>query len=70
MSGPIIPGFRAGYRTTTAMFKWILLIATIGSILLVYVFRRAVQDADKIYKDAGYPESNQFFKEPPKEANK
>jgi len=40
------------------------------SILLVYVFRRAVQDADKIYKDAGYPESNQFFKEPPKEANK
>jgi hypothetical protein len=70
MSGPIIPGFRHGYRTTTAMFKWILLIAAIGSILLVYVFKRALQDADKIYKDAGYPESSRFFKEPNKEANK
>jgi hypothetical protein len=66
----IIPGFRSGYRTTTAMFKWILLIAAIGSILLVYVFRRALQDADKIYQDAGYPESSRFFKEPKKEANK
>jgi hypothetical protein len=64
MSGPIIPGFRAGYRTTTAMFKWILLIAAIGSILLIYVFRRALQDVDKIYHDAGYPESSRFFKEP------
>ena len=55
MSGPIIPGFRAGYRTTTAMFKWILLITAIGSMLLIYVFRRALQDVDKIYQDAGYP---------------
>ena len=70
MSGPIIPEFRAGYRTTTAMFKWILLIAAIGSALLVYVFRRALQDVDKIYQDAGYPESSQFLKEPKKEANK
>jgi hypothetical protein len=70
MSGPIIPGFRAGYRTTTAIFKWILLIAAIGSILLVHVFRRALQDADKIYQDAGYPESSRFFKEPKPEAPK
>ena len=70
MSGPIIPGFRAGYRTTTAMFKWILLIAAIGCILLAYVFRRAVQDADKIYQDAGYPEDSKFFKEKKKEAPK
>jgi hypothetical protein len=70
MSGPIIPGFRAGYRTTTAMFKWILLIAAIGSMLLVYVFWRAVRDVDKIYKDAGYPESSRFFKDPKKGANK
>jgi len=70
MSGPIIPGFRAGYRTTTAMFKWILLIAAIGSILLVYVFKRALQDADKIYQDSGYPESSRFFKEQKKEVPK
>lgn len=63
MSGPIIPGFRAGYRTTTAMFKWILLIPAIGSMLLIYVFRRALQDVDKIYKNADYPESSRFYKE-------
>jgi hypothetical protein len=70
MSGPIIPGFRAGYRTTTAMFKWILLITAIGCLLLAYVFRRAVQDADKIYQDAGYPENSRFFKDKKSEAPK
>lgn len=52
------------------MFKWILLIAAIGSLLLVYVFKRALQDADNIYKDAGYPESSRFFKEPKTEVPK
>jgi hypothetical protein len=63
MTGPIIPGIGRGYRTTTAMFKWVVLIAVVGAILLVYAFRWAVRDADQIYKDAGYPDSSRFLKD-------
>ena len=51
---PILPGSRSDYRTTTDAFKWILLIVVLGVVALFYVFKKAVSDADQIYKDAGY----------------
>lgn len=57
----MLPGSRSDYRTTTGTFKWIVLIAVLGSLALVWVFRKAVQDADQIYKDAGYSEDSLFI---------
>ena len=52
--GGILPGSRHDYRTTPGMFKWIVLIAIIGSIAFAWILRIAVKDANQIYKDAGY----------------
>ncbi len=54
----MLPGSRSGYRTTTGAFKWIILIAILGSIALVWVFKKAVTDVDQIYRDAGYSEDS------------
>lgn len=52
--GPIIPGLSHGYRTTAGMFKWIVLIGVIGAVVLFFVFRRAIQEADDIYDKSGF----------------
>ena len=49
----MLPGSRTGYKTTTAAFRWIILIVMLGTIALVWVFWTALKDADKIYKDSG-----------------
>jgi hypothetical protein len=60
--GPILPGSRSGYRTTSGAFKWIIVIVILGAIALFFTFRQALKDVDKIYEDAGYPESSRFIK--------
>lgn len=60
--GPILPGSRSGYRTTSGAFKWIVVIVILGAIALFFTFRQALKDVDKIYEDAGYPESSRFIK--------
>ena len=56
MSGPILPGSRQGYRTTTCAFKWIILIALLGAAAMVWVFWTALKEADAIYDKSGYSE--------------
>ena len=52
MAGFFIPGSRRGYRSTTAALKWIVLIAVLGTLLFLYVFRKAVKDTDEMYKQS------------------
>jgi hypothetical protein len=52
--GAIIPSLRPGYRTTTGAFKWILLVALIGSVILYFVFREAIRESDDIYDKSGF----------------
>jgi len=54
MAGPILPGSRSDYRTTTAAFKWIVIIVVLGTVAMVWVFWTALKDADLIYEKAGY----------------
>ena len=61
----IIPGMSHGYRTTTGMYKWIILVAVVGAIGLVWVFRLALRDADEIGRKAGYPKNSQYLPDDP-----
>lgn len=58
MPSPILPGSRSDYRTTTAAFKWIILIVVLGTLALVWVFKKAVTDADDIYRKSGYSDDS------------
>jgi hypothetical protein len=49
-----IPSLPHGYRTTTGAFKWILLIAAVGAVLLYMVFREAIRESDDIYDKTGF----------------
>jgi hypothetical protein len=65
--GSIIPGLPHGYRTTTSMFKWIVLIAAVGAIALYFVFREAIREADDIYDKSGFiPRSSSQAAKPPR----
>lgn len=61
MAGPILPGSRTGYRTTTSAFKWIILIVVLGTVAMVWVFWTAVKDADSIYEKAGYTQPHRLI---------
>jgi len=50
----IIPSLGPGYRTTPGAFKWILLFVAIGVVVLYFVFREAVREADDIYDQTGF----------------
>ncbi len=50
----IIPSLGPGYRTTPAMFKWILLFVILGSVALYWVFDEAIREADDIYDQTGF----------------
>ena len=50
----LIPSLGPDYRTTTGAFKWILLVAALGSVILYFVFREAVREADDIYDKSGF----------------
>jgi hypothetical protein len=63
--GALLPGSRSGYRTTSGAFKWIILIVGLGAIGLFFAFRQALKDVDRIYEEAGYPESSRFIPKPP-----
>lgn len=52
----MLPGHRSDYRTTSGAFKWIVLIALLGSLALIRVFNAAVKDMDRMYREAGYGE--------------
>ena len=58
----MLPGSRSDYRTTSGTFKWIILIVILGTIVLLFSFRQALKDVDKIYEDADFPESSRFIK--------
>lgn len=58
----MLPGSRSDYRTTPEAFRWILLLVVLGTLGLVWVFRKAVEDTDRIYRDAGYGEDSLIVK--------
>ena len=58
----IIPGIGPGYRTTTAMFKWILLIAAIGAAALYYIFWEATKEVDQMYQEGGITDKKESSK--------
>ena len=62
--GPILPGCRREYRTTSGAFKWIVLITILGAIGLFYAFREGLKDVDRIYEAADFPADTRFIKTP------
>jgi hypothetical protein len=52
--GGIIPSLRPGYRITPDRFKWVVLIAIIGSLVLYFVFHEAMREVDEMYDKSGF----------------
>ncbi len=62
--GPILPGCRREYRTTSGAFKWIVFITILGAIGLFFAFREGLKDVDRIYEAADFPADSRFIKTP------
>lgn len=60
--GPILPGCRREYRTTSGAFKWIVFITILGAIGLFYAFREGLKDVDRMYEAADFPADTRFIK--------
>jgi len=56
----MLPGsrFSMGYRSTTAAFKWIMLIAIVGTVVFLLVFRKVMNDTDEMYRQTDSQDSS------------
>jgi hypothetical protein len=51
----MLPSLGPEYRTTTGMYKWIVLGVAIGSVLLYLMFQEAMRETDEMYERNGVP---------------